>query len=89
MQVGKYEVGPCLKEIKNEIEISYPQDILTIIAERKKSTTAGSSSGNIQNEATPDPAQPSAHSLLGTSNSAPISAPSSSNLPENSSAIGK
>ena len=88
-QVGKYEVGPYLEEIKNEIEISYPQYILTIIAKRKKSTTTGSSSGNTQNKATPDPALPSAHSLLGTSKSAPSSAPYFSNLLENSFTIGK
>ena len=64
MQVGQYKVGPYLKEIKDEIEISYPQDMLTIIVERKKNATAGSSSTNIQSEATTDPALPSAHNLL-------------------------
>ena len=58
VQVGQYEVGPYLDEIKDEIEITYPQDILAIIAERKKNATAGSSSTNTQNEATPDPALP-------------------------------
>ena len=89
VQVSKYEVGPYLEAIKDEIEISYPQDILTIISERKKSASAGSSSSNIQNESTPDLALPSAHSLLSTSKPAPSSVPSSSTLPENSSAIGK
>ena len=89
VQVGKYEVGPYLEEIKNEIEILYPQDILTIIAERKKSMIAGSSSGNTQNEVTLNPELPSAHILLGTYKSALSSIPSSSNLPENSSTIGK
>ena len=28
VQVGQYEVGPYLDEIKDEIEITYPQDIL-------------------------------------------------------------
>ena len=43
VQVGQYKVGPYLEKIKDDIEISYPQDILAIIAERKKNATAGSS----------------------------------------------
>ena len=86
---GHYEVGPYLEEIKDEIEILYPQDILTIIVERKKNATTGNSFANIQSEAMPDLALPSAHNLLGTTKSAPSSAPSSSNPPDNSSAIGK
>ena len=35
VQVGQYEVSPYLDEIKDEIEITYPQDILTIIAEKR------------------------------------------------------
>ena len=62
MQVGQYEVGPYLEEIKDEIEILYPQDILTIIAKRRKTTTAGSSTSNTQHEATPDPVLPSTYS---------------------------
>ena len=89
MQVGQFEVDPYLEEIKDEIEISYPQDILAIIAERKKNTTAGSSSVNTQNEATPDPALPSAHNLLGSTKSALSSAPSFANPPYYSSALGK
>ena len=42
--MGKYEVGPYLKEMKDKIEISYPQDILAIIAERKNAIAAGSNS---------------------------------------------
>ena len=75
--------------MKDEIEISYPQDILTIISERKKTAAAGSNSSNVQNDATPDPTLSSTHSLLGTMKSTPSSAPSSSTLPENSSTIGK
>ena len=89
VHVGQYEVGPYLEDIKDEIEISYPQDILTIIAERKKNSIAGSSYVNIQNEATLDAALPYAHNLLGTTKSAPSSAPSSSIPPENSFALGK
>ena len=89
VQVRQYEFGPYLEEIKDDIEILYPQDILAIIAERKRNATIGSSSTNIQSEATPDPALPSAHNLLGTSKSAPSSAPSSSNPPDNRSTLGK
>ena len=89
VQVVKYEVGPYLEMMKDEIEISHPHDILTIISERKKTAAAGSNSSNVQNDATLDPTLPSAHSLLGTTKPAPSSAPSSSTLPENSSAIGK
>ena len=89
MQVGQYEVGPYLEEIKDEIEISYPQDILTIIAERKKNAAAGSSSTGIQNEATPDPALPTAQNLLNTMKSALSSTPSSSNPLDNNYALGK
>ena len=89
VQVGQYKVGPYLEEIKDEIEISYPQDILTIIAERKKNATAGSSSVNIQSEATPDLALTSAHNLLNTAESALSFTPSSSNPPDNNSTMGK
>ena len=88
MQKGQYKVGPYLDEIKDEIEISYPQDILAIIVERKKSATAKSSYANTYNEATPEPALPSAN-LLSTKRSAPSSGPSSSNPPDNNSALGK
>ena len=89
VQVGQYEVGPYLEEIKDEIDISYPQDILTIIVERKKNAIARSSSANIQSDATPNPALPPTHNLLGITKSAPSSAPSSSNPLDNSSALGK
>ena len=89
VQMGQYKVRPYLEEIKDEIEISYPQDILSIIAERKKNAIAGSSSANIQSEATPDPALPSAHNLLSTIESTLSSMPSSSIPLENSSALGK
>ena len=85
--MGQYEVGPYLDEIKDEIE-SYPKDILAIIAERKKNATAGSSSVNTHNEETLEPALPSAN-LLSTKKSAPSSGPSSSNPPDNNSALGK
>ena len=61
MKAGKYEVGPYLEEIKDKIEVSYPKDILAIIAERKVSTIAGSCSSGVQAEpgsVTPDPALP-------------------------------
>ena len=89
IQMGKHEVGPYLKEMKDGIEISYPQDILAIISERKKTAATGSNSSGVQNDATPDPALPFAQSLLRTSELALKSAPSSSNQPESSSAIGK
>ena len=75
--------------MKDESEISYPQDILTIISKRKKIAAVGSNSSSVQNDATPDPTLPAAHSLLGTMKPALSSAPSSSTLLENSSAIGK
>ena len=84
VQVGKYEVGPYLEAMKDEIEISYPQDILTIISERKKTAAAGSNSSSVQRDATPNPALLSAHSLLGTSKPASSSDLSSSTPPENS-----
>ena len=86
---GAIRSWSLLEEIKDDIEISYPQDTIAIIAERKKNATAGSSSTNIQSEATSNPALPSAHNLLGTSKYAPSFAPSSSNPPNNSSALGK
>ena len=89
VQKGKYEVGPYLKVIKDEIEILYPQDILTIISKRKKTTAVGRNSSNVQSDAAPDPALPSAHSFLGTTKHASNSALSSSIPLENSSAIGK
>ena len=63
--------------------------MLAIISERKKAATAGSNSLSVKSDATPDPALPSTHSLLGTSKPALNSAPSSSNQPESSSDIGK
>ena len=87
--MGKYEVGPYLEAMKDEIEISYPQDILAIILERKKTTAIGSNSFGVQNDATPDPALSSAQSLLLTSEPALNSASSLSNQPESGSAIGK
>ena len=88
VQMGQYEVGSYLDEIKDEIEILYPQDILAIIAERKKSVTAASSSANTHNEATPEPGLPSTN-LLSTKKSTPSSGLSSSNPPDNNSALGK
>ena len=35
MEMGNFEVGPYLEEMKAEIEISYPKDILAMIAKRK------------------------------------------------------
>ena len=87
--MGKYEVGPYLEEMKDEIEISCPQDILAIIYERKKTAAARSSSSSAQSDATPDPALPPAQSLLGTSEPTLHSAPFTSNQPESSSAISK
>ena len=87
--MGKYEVGPYLEEMKYEIGISYPQDILAIIYERKKTTVAGSSSSGAQSDATPDLALPPAQSLLGTSEPTLHFAPSTSNQLKSSSVIGK
>ena len=86
IQMGKYEVGPYLEAMKDEIEISYPQDILAIISERKKTVVAGPDPATgAQNDVTPDPALPSAQSLLGTSEPPLNSAPSTFNQPKNSS----
>ena len=87
--MGKYNGSPYLEEMKDEIEISYPQDVLTIISERKKATAAGSCSSGAQNDATPDPALPSAQNFISTLEPILNFAPSSSNQPENNSAIGK
>ena len=66
IEVGKYEVGPYLKEMKNEIEISYPQDILLIIAEKKNVAIIGISFFGIQTgDSTPDPARQPVQDLLG------------------------
>ena len=47
VEMGKFEVKPYLEEIKDEISISYLEDILAIIVERKATartaTIAGSS----------------------------------------------
>ena len=81
-------VGPYLDEIRDEIEITYPQDIVGIIAEQKKNATAESNSANTQSEVTPEPALPPVN-LLSARNSTPSSAPFSFNPPDNSSALGK
>ena len=88
VQVGQYELSPYLDAIKEEIEIKYPQDILSIIAERKRNATIGSSSASHQSEATPEPALPSA-TVPDSQHPSSSSAPSSSNPPDNSSALGK
>ena len=79
MEEGNYEVGPYLEEVKDEIEVSYPKDILAIIAKRKAAAIAGSSSFGVQTECgnvTPNLALPSTQ--------IPLSNPESNN-----SAIGK
>ena len=88
VQVGRYELGPYLDAIKEEIEIKYPQDILSIIAERKRNATVGSKSASHQNEATPEPAPPSA-TLSESQHPSSSSAPSSSNPPDSYSTLGK
>ena len=77
--------------MNDDIEISYPQDILAIISERKKTVAAKSSSSGTQSDATPDPALPPAQSLLGSVIPEPALhyAPFTSNQPKSSSAIGK
>ena len=67
MGMGKFEVKPYLKEIKDEIAISYLKDILVIITERKVAARtvaiARSSSTNVPAEprsVTPEPALQSA-----------------------------
>ena len=91
IQIGKYEVGPYLEEMKDKIEISYPQDILAIISERKKAAAAGSSSSGIQSDFTHDPALPPVQSLLSnvTPEPALYPVPVTSDQPETNSAIGK
>ena len=92
--MGKYEFGPYLEEMKDEIEISYPQDILAIISERKKAAAARSNSSDVQSEAgnaTPDPALPPVQSLLGSVTPEPalFPIPFMSNQAETSFAIDK
>ena len=68
VQIGKYEVGPYLEEMKDEIKISYPQDIIAIITEKKNIAAAWTSSSGVRSEAgnvTPDPTLSSVQSLLG------------------------
>ena len=75
IQMDKYDVSPYLEEMKDEIEVSYPQDILSIITDRKKAATVGSGSSSAQNDATTDVALPSAQNLIGTSEPALNSGP--------------
>ena len=94
IQMSKYEVGLYLEEMKDEIEILYLQDLLAIIAERKKVAAAGSNSSGVQNEvgnATPDHALPPVQSLLGSVTPEPALhlAPFMSDQAETSSTIGK
>ena len=86
IQMDKYEVGPYLEEMKNEIEISYPHDVLAIIFERKKVVAAGNSSSGTQSDATPDPTLLPVQSLLGGVIPDPAlhPAPSISDQPETS-----
>ena len=65
--------------MKAEIEISYPKDILAMIAEKKATVRAGASSSSVYakpSRATPDPALPSTQIPL-------------SNTEINNSAMGK
>ena len=92
--MGKYKVGPYLKEMKDEIEILYPQDILAIIAEKKNAAAAGSNSSGVYSEAgnaTPNPTLSPIQSLLGSVTPEPALQPASftSDQVETSSAIGK
>ena len=91
IQIGKYEVGLYLEEMKDEIKILYPQDILAIISERKKAATVGSSSFGVQSDVTPDPTLPPVQSLLGNVTPEPTLHPASitSDQPKTSSAFGK
>lgn len=79
VEMGKYEVGPYLEEMKSKIEISYLKDILALIAERKDAARARPSSSSVQakpGNATPNPALPYAQIL-------------SNNTEINSSTMGK
>ena len=92
--MGNYEVGPYLEEMKDEIEISYPLDMLAIISERKRVAAAGSNSSSVQSEVgnvTLDPALTLVQSLLDsiTTESALHSAPFTFDQAKTSSAIGK
>ena len=59
MEMGKFEPKPYLEEVKAEIDISYPSDILDIIVTRKAVAKASISSSGVCTEpgsATPKPA---------------------------------
>ena len=64
VEMGKFEPDPHLKEMKAEIDISYPRDVLAMIAERKVAVRAGASSSGVHAEpgsAMPEPALHLAH----------------------------
>lgn len=50
VEMGKFQLGPYLEEMKVEIENSYPIDILAMIVDRKATAKASmsSSSANIE-----------------------------------------
>ena len=63
VEMRKFKLGPYLEEMKAEIEISYPKDILAMIAEKKATAIARASSSSVHAElgnATPDHAIQSA-----------------------------
>ena len=45
VEMGKFEVKPYLEQIKDEIAVSYPKDILAIITKRKATTRTATTTG--------------------------------------------
>lgn len=50
VEMRKFQPGPYLEDMKVEIDISYPSDLLAIIAERKVATRANVSSSGVNIE---------------------------------------
>ena len=82
VEMGKFEVKPYLDEIKDEISISYPEDILAIIAERKATARTAAIAGSSLVVAPAEPRRVTSKPSL-----KPTSLPS--NQVETSSEIGK
>ena len=82
VEMGKFEVKPYLEEIKDEITISYPEDILAIITERKATARTAAIAGSLSTDALAE---------LGSVTLEPTLQPASlsSDQAETSSAIGK
>ena len=75
VELGKFETEPYIKAMKSEIEISYPNDIVSMIKARKASARTQASSSNVQ--AKPRSIIPG---LVLRPNSVPVSKATSNNL---------